>query len=232
MAEKQHALPEGQEVSLFKYAAFFSRNKWRLVAGVSLIVGVLLVIGIVQSLRKRKEAKAFEAYQEAKTAEDYERVGENFPGASYGSFSLIQAGNLLFEKEKYPEARKLYLQFLRSYPESRFRPWASNLVGATLEAEKKYDEAIQHYRKAEASPWLRLQAKLNIGRCYEFKGDAESARNPQLAREHYEVARTYYRQLTETSSSSPRPTQPASPWQNQAQSRMKLLQEKERKAQE
>lgn len=230
MAEKEHALPEGEEVKFLKYATFFSRNKWRIIAGVSLVLGMLLVIGLVQSLRKRKQTRAFEAHLKAETAEDYKRVSKDFPGTLYGSFSLIEAGNLLFEKEKYAEARKVYLQFLRSYPKSRFRPWAYNLVGATFEAEKKYDEAIKRYRRAEASPWLKLQAKLNIGRCYEFKGDVESEKDPQVALEHYDKALTYYRQLSETGSSSPRSQQTFSPWRRQAQSRMTFLQEKQRKA--
>ncbi len=232
MAEQQKALREGEKAKFLKYAAFFSKNKWRIAAGLGLVVGVLLVIGLVQSLRKRNRARAFEAHMEAKTAEDHKRVGENFAGTFYGSFSLIEAGNLLFEEEKYAEAKRLYLKFLRSYPKSRFRPWVYNLAGATFEAEEDYDEAIQYYRKAEATPWLKLREKLNIGRCYELKGDLESERHPSLALEHYDVARTYYRQLTETGSSSPRSMQPASPWQRQAQSRMMFLLDKEKKAKE
>jgi len=232
LVEKEHALPEGQDVKFLRYTTFLSKNKWRIVAGVCLVLGVLLVIGLVQSLRKRKETRAFEAYLKAETAEDYKRVSKDSHGTLYGSFSLIEAGNLLYEKEKYAEARKLYLQFLRSYAKSPFRSWAYNLVGATFEAEKKYDEAIKRYRTAEASRWLKLQAKLNIGRCYEFKGDLESEKDAKLALEHYDKALTYYRQLSETGSSTPRSEQTFSPWRRQAQSRMIFLQEKQRKAKE
>jgi tetratricopeptide (TPR) repeat protein len=232
LAEKDKAPGEGEEQKFLRYATFFSRHKWRIVGAVSLVIGVLLVIGLVQSLRKRNEAKAFAAYRKAQTAEQYKRVGENFRGTSYGSFSVIEAGNLYFKSERYAEARKMYLKFLRSYPKSRLRPWVYNLAGSASEGEKRYDEAIGYYRKAEASASLKLQAKLNIGRCYELKGDAESERNPQLALEHYEVARTYYGQLTETGSSSPRTQTAVNPWQRQAQSRINFLQEKEKKARE
>jgi len=232
LAEGQHALPEGQEEKFLKYAAFLSRNKWRIVAGVSLVVAVLLVIALVQSLRKRKEARAFQAHREAKTAKDHQRVGENFAGTSYGSFSLIEAGNLLFRKERYAEARKLYMKFLRSYPESRFRPWVYNLVGATFEAEQKYDQAIHHYGKAQDFSSVELQAKLNRGRCWELKGDLQSEKNPKLALDHYDKARTFYQQLTGTGSSPRVSPQMPSPWGAQAQSRMRSLGEKETKARE
>lgn len=232
MAEKQHALPEGREVRFLTYATFLSRNKWRLAAGACLAVGLLLVIGLVQTLRKRKETKAFEAHLKAETAQEYRSVGEDFPGTFYGSVSLIEAGNSLFEEEKFAEARKLYRKYLSAYPKSRFRPWVHNLLGATFEAEKKYDEAIQRYRRAEASPWLKQQAKLNIGRCYEFKGDSESEKAPDIALEHYERAQTYYGQLRQTGSSSPESIRAIGPWQREAESRMSFLREKEKKARE
>jgi len=232
LVEKNKSLPEAEEPKFLRYVNFFSRHKWRIVACVSLVVAVLVVIGFVQLLRRRSEARAFEAYHKAESAEQHRSVSENFSGTFYGSVSLIEAGNLLFEKEKFAEARKLYMRFLGSYRESRLRPWVYNRVGAAFEAERKYDQAIEYYRKAEATPWLRFQAKLNIGRCYEFKGDVESEKNPQAALENYDMARTYYRQLTEGASASPGQGPGLSPWQQQAQSRMAFLRDKERKARE
>lgn len=230
MAEKNRVLHEIEEPKYLRYAAFLSRNKWRVVAGVSLVVGVLLVVALVQSLRKSKHARAFEAHLKAQTPEQYERVGRDFPGTFYGSFSLIEAGNLYFEKQRFAEARRVYQSFLRSYPESRFRASVYNLLGATFEAEKKYDDAMEYYRRAQAFPSVELQAKLNRGRCWELKGDEESKRNPQLALDHYDKAGTFYRQLTEASSSPPGAQQAAGPWRREAQSRMTFLREKEREA--
>ncbi len=228
MAEKQDAPAKGEELKLLSYVSFLSRNKWRIVGVLSLIVAILLVVGLMQSLRRRRETGAFEAYSRAVTVKQHRTVNDSFSGTFFGSVSLIRAGNLLFEAEKFSEARKLFLRYLRSHPQSQFRPWVYNLVGATFEAERKYDEAIAYYSRAQGSPSLELQAKLNRGRCWELKGDLESGENPELALDYYEAARTIYRELTEPSSSTPPSSPPpATPWQRQAQSRMRFLQEKE-----
>jgi tetratricopeptide (TPR) repeat protein len=228
LADKQDTSPKGEQVKFFDYVAFLSRNKWRFAAGLSLAVGIFLVVGLMQSLREKKEARAFEAYEKADSAKEHRNVGEGFPGTFYGSASLIKAGNLLFEGEKFGEARKLYVNYLRSYPDSPFRAWVYNLVGATFEAEKNYDEAISYYSRAQDSSSVELQAKLNRGRCWELKGDLESQENLQVALDCYDAARTLYRELTEAGSAtagSPRPA--ITPWQRQAQSRMKFLRDKE-----
>ncbi len=231
MVEKRTSVEEAEESKVLRYATFFSRNKWRIVGAVCLAVAVVMVIGLVQYSHKRNEAKAFEAHLKAETPKDYQRVAEEFPGTFQGGMSLIDAGTLLFEEGKFAEARKLYLRFLEENRESPMRAWANNLVGATFEAEKKYDRAIEYYRKAEASDWLKFQAKFNIGRCHELKGDAEE--DPQVALEvHYAKAHTYYRQLTETTGSSPGAGPRLVPWREQAEARVSVLAEKERKARE
>jgi tetratricopeptide (TPR) repeat protein len=227
LAEKRNVPEETKEHQLFKYVTFLSRNKWRIAAGTCLVLAVVLVIGIIQVSRARSEANAFAAYLSADTAKEYRDVSREYPGAFYGAVSLIEAGNLLYKDGKYLDARRAYLRFLEREPESRLKGWVLNLVGATFEAERKYDEAIEYYRKAEASPWVKLQAKLNAGRCHELKGDSEET--PQRALEQYELARTYYRQLAETSSTAGERAA-AVAWQRQAQERMDFLRQKEQEA--
>jgi tetratricopeptide (TPR) repeat protein len=230
LAAKDKVVEQVEEAKLFRYAAFFSRNKWRIVAGVSLVLGVLIVVGLVQFLGKRKVEKAYEAYAKAMTAEEYRAVEARFPGTFYGARSLIEAGRSLLKDGKFAEARKLFLKLLSDYEESRFRAWANILVGATFEGEEKYDKAISYYRKAEASRWLRLQAKLNMGRCYEFKGDSQKEAEDRL--NSYELAKSYYRQLTETGSSSTGSRRPPTAWQREARTRMTFLSEKETRMRE
>ena len=229
MAEKQNVPEETKEHHLFKYVTFLSRNKWRIIAGACFVLAVVLVIGIIQVSRARSDAKAFAAYLSADTAKEYREVSREYPGSFYGSVSLIEAGNLLYKAGKYLDARRAYMKFLEQEPESRLKGWVLNLVGATFEAETKYDEAIEYYRKAEASPGVKLQAKLNVGRCHELKGDSEETL--QRALEQYELARTYYRQLAETPSTAVERAA-AVPWQRQAQERMDFLRQKEQEARE
>lgn len=229
MVERQNVPEEIKEHHLFKYVTFLSRNKWRIIAGVCLVVAVVFVIGIIQVSRSRSEANALDAYLSADTAKAYRQVHNEYPRSFYGAVSLIEAGNLLYKEEKYSDARKEYLKFLESQPESRLRGSVWNLVGATLEAEQKYDEAVEYYRRAEASPWAKLQAKLNLGRCHELKGDSEETL--QGALEQYEIARTYYRQLTETPS-TPAEGASVAAWRRQAQERMEFLRGKEQEARE
>jgi tetratricopeptide (TPR) repeat protein len=227
LVEKQNVPEEPKEHDLFKYVTFLSRNKWRIVAGVCFVLAVVVVIGIIQVSRSRSEAKALDAYLNADTAKDYREVHNDYPRSFYGVLSLIEAGNLLYKDGKYSDARREYLRFLEKQPESRLRGWVWNSVGATLEAERKYDEAVEYYRRAEASPWAKLQAKLNLGRCHELKGDSEETL--QRAMEQYEIARTYYRQLTETPS-APGEAASVAAWRRQAQERMDFLREKEQQA--
>ncbi len=230
MAEQQKAVHEVPEHKLFKYVTFFSRHKWRIAAVVLFALAVAVVIGLLQFSRGKSEEKAFEAYFGARTAEAYRRVEEQFPGTFYGSISLIEAGNLLYEKGDFEGARKAYQRFLDGYEESPLRAWAYNLVGNSYMAEGKYDKAVEYYRRAEASPWLKFQAKFHLGRCYELKGDSES--DLRVALEQYGVARTYYRQLTESAEPSPGTAPRQTPWQRPAQERMTFLAEKERTARE
>jgi tetratricopeptide (TPR) repeat protein len=217
LVDKEKAPQEVKESELFRYAAFFVRHKWRIAGAAALIAAVLVVIGLVQASQKRSIERAFQARLTSETPKELQQVGKDFPRTFDGSVSLIEAGNLLFKEGKFADARKLYLKFLEDYRDSRFRSWVYNLMGATFEAEAKYDEAIRYYRRAEASPWVRMQAKLNIGRCYEQKGD-------------FERARTYYRQLTETAPSAPGTPPAQTSWRREAQERMNFLREKERKS--
>lgn len=215
--EKEKVPQEVKEPQLFKYAAFFVRHKWRVAAAGGLILAVVVVIGLVQASQKRGVERAFQGRMMADTPKELEQVAKDFPRTFDGSISLIEAGNLLFKEGKSSDARKLYLKYLEGHRESRVRSSVYNLVGATFEAEGKYDEAIRYYRRAEANPFVRMQAKLNIGRCYEQKGD-------------FERARTYYGQLTETAPSAPGTPPAQTSWQRQAQERMNFLREKERTA--
>jgi tetratricopeptide (TPR) repeat protein len=230
LADKERAVHEIEEHGFYKYAAFLSRNKWRLSAAVCLVVAVLIVIGAMQSSRKKNEARAFEAHLRADTPKEHRAIHREFPRTFYGCISLIEAGNLLYKEGKFSEARTAYLQFLDARPKSHLRPWVRNLVGATLEAEGKYDRAIRYYKRAQASPWIELQARLNIGRCYELKGDSEE--DVQAALVHYDMARRYYRQLTETPGASPGSTPTITAWRRQAQERMRFLGDKEKNARE
>ena len=227
--EKRNIPEQTKEHDVFKYVTFLSRNKWRIIAGVCFVLAIFVVIGIIQVSRSRNEANALEAYLNAETAKGYRQVHDEYPRSFYGAVSLLESGNLLYKEEKYSDARSAYLTFLKERPESRLRGFVWNLVGATLEAEQKYDEAVEYYRRAEASPRAKLQAKLNLGRCYELKGDSEETL--QQALEQYEIARTYYQQLTETSS-TPGEAASVAAWRRQAQERMDFLREKEQQARE
>lgn len=229
MVEKQNVPEETKAHDFFKYVTFLSRNKWRIIAGICLAVAVFVVIGIIQLSRSRSEANALEAYLNAETAQEYRRVHDEYPRSFYGAVSLIEAGNLLYKEENYSDARSAYLTFLKEQPESRLRGSVWNLVGAALEAEQKYDEAVEYYRRAEASPWAKFQAKLNLGRCHELKGDSE--KTLQQAMEQYEIARTYYRQLTETPS-TPGEGASVTAWRRQGEERMEFLRQKEQQARE
>jgi tetratricopeptide (TPR) repeat protein len=230
LVEKQKAPQEAVEHRSLKYLTAVARHKWRLAALAFLVVAVLLVIGIVQHSRTRNEAKAYDAHFEAETAKQYRAVHNEYPKTFHGSVSLLEAGKLLHRDGKYAEARKAFLQFLETGRAPRLRAAAYNLLGATFEAEEKYDRAIEYYRRAETDATAKFQAKLNIGRCYELKGDSEE--DPEKALEHYELARTYYRQLAKETPASPTASPVTTPWQGPAEERTTFLAEKERKARE
>ena len=181
MKPKEPLKPEEvKPTKIDRYTALLSRRKWLIIIPVAIILLALIVIGVKQNIVAKNQQQAFLQFSAAKTIEDYRRVNEKFPDTFYGTQSLFEMANIFFKEDKYPEARKLYQEFLDKYPTSKLAPYAKNSLALTYQAENKYEQAIETYSQIlemEHRDFLANQVTLNIALCYELIGDYASAKS-------------------------------------------------------
>lgn len=160
-------------------ASFFDRYRRPLVV-LAAAVAVAAVIFAVFSYRASSRAvAAVGAFSTARTVEELTAVYENYPQTPTAPLALIQAGAFAFNRGEYSPARNYYLLFQENYPGHILADYAQMGIAASLEAESRWDEALEAYDRLAAlypDSVLVAQAHFNRGRCLRAAEDTEGAR--------------------------------------------------------
>ncbi len=160
-------------------ASFFERHRLPLIILAVAAVGAAVVFGVSSYRVSNRMTAAAQSLSEAKNREDLEAVYRNYPETPSASLALIQAGAFAFSAGDYTAARDAYLLFREKYPEHTLADFAQMGIAASLEAEERWNEAIEAYRRviAQYPDSARVpEAAFNQGRCWKNAGRLEEAR--------------------------------------------------------
>lgn len=142
-----HLTAAGQKVADNKKYVFWG-------VGAILIIGVF-ILSYLFIYKKPHDQKAYEAYNKVQltalgndsiASAQYKEVADKFSGDAAGKLAALSAGETLYNEGKYEEAAK-YLQKFDS-DDALLNANALVLTGDCYVNLKKYDEALDFYRKA------------------------------------------------------------------------------------
>jgi len=127
--------------------------------------------------------------------ETAESIAGRFPDFSQQHEADYLAGRCLATEARFSEARERYERVIHSATggKTETAAMAQWMIGETFFHQKEYDEAIRAYSRVEILydyPRWRAASLLQIGKCYEMKGEWRQAveRYAQLLKQYSETA--------------------------------------------
>ncbi|MEJ2744301.1 MAG: tol-pal system protein YbgF [bacterium] len=174
------------------------------------VVVVIVLAGVLGVLAYRSHLKAYDdgalaAFETARSAEDYRRVAETYPGSASEPMALFYCARKFVDDKNYKGAIEMYSSFVQAYPSHSLVPNALAFCGMLLEQENKFQEAAAQYQSVvESHPqsFIAPMVLLNMGSCFEKLGNATEAQKA------YEKIVSEY---------------PASAWKDDAEARLGKL---------
>jgi len=182
--------PGPQSDNFLRFLAWAQTNQKRLLLWGTIIVLVTLGTIFFLSYQRQKEIRASRALSNVRmsqpgssvlppgTAEAYLKVAKEHAGARAAARALLLGGATLFTDGKYPDAQKIFEQFIREYPESEWIAQAHYGIASSLDAQAKPAEAIAKFeeiRRRFANDPVIEEVKLALGRLYEQQNKPEEA---------------------------------------------------------
>lgn len=173
---KKQAL-EQQEVK--EVLVFLKKYTKPVTIGLAVICAVVLVDKFFKTKRYQKEAKADIALMNARSADDLQKVFDDYASTPSGPMALMALAREKFNAGQIDEAAVLYTQFAKTYGNNELAVQAElNLIackaskGQQQEAQLLYGE----FAKKHAHSYLAPSALMGKARCLETLGELDEAR--------------------------------------------------------
>jgi predicted negative regulator of RcsB-dependent stress response len=193
LSRKQIRQPDQFVVLSAQIATWSKAHTRSLIAGVvALVVGIILITGWWAWQKHREQQADIALYEAAKflytpsanrtqAAEQLHKLVSAYEGTAAAAMASWQLGHLHFEGENYPAALAAYRQ-----TQQRLSKVAQPLMVALVTLDVAYaqeasgtcdPDAITSFEAVlqSSAPWLRREAYLGIGRCYEHIGAPQKA---------------------------------------------------------
>ena len=181
---------ENAKERLRNFLKFFDDNKIVIAIGFA----VVLAIGVPVYLYKQKATENFDQvwsriYQinyEVATARqsgsekqneaiegairEYTFLKDNLSTTGATPWLLLELGNSQYKVKKYDDAMLTYREFIERFGDHSLVPIVRQSLGYVLEEKEQFNEAVGQFEKIAKDPeatYLKAQAKLDAGRCYE-----------------------------------------------------------------
>jgi TolA-binding protein len=149
----------------------FERHKVLILAVVAVVILALIGLGMFQSYRVKTDAAASAQFDAAKTAADYQKIIDTYPGSKAAANSYLLLGRSKFTANDFAGAAQVWGDFAAKYPQHALTPAALSGKASALEALGKSNEAralyqrvATSYQSSYAAPLARLgEATLLLG---------------------------------------------------------------------
>ncbi|ODS33970.1 MAG: hypothetical protein SCARUB_00840 [Candidatus Scalindua rubra] len=181
-----------------KYLKILDENKWFIIIGFI----ILIAAGIPTYLYKQKKnndfnkvwSRVFQLNYEVAVAQqegpekktealkgainEYTFLKNNLSTTSATPWLLLELGNAQYKVKKYDEAISTYKEFINRFYKHHLTPVVRQSLGYVFEEKEQLKDAIEQFEiiaKDPESTYIKAQAKLDTGRCYEKLGQLNSA---------------------------------------------------------
>jgi tetratricopeptide (TPR) repeat protein len=171
-----------QSDSYYNFLAWLEVNKRKVMIWAAAALVVVIVAVAVVSYQQQKERRASEALSDVRspstgaappppgTADAYLKVSRDHAGTEAAGRALLLGAATKFQEGAYADAQKLYEQFIRDYPASRWLAVAHFGVASSLDAQGKTADATRQFeqvRRQFPNDPVSDETKLALGRLYE-----------------------------------------------------------------
>ena len=168
----------------FVRLSFFLIEFVSLHRGLFTTLAILVIAGVIGVLAYRSHLhtynqSAMEAFESAKSAEQFKKVAEAYTGSSMEPRAFFNYGRKLIDGNKYEDALAVFSSFQRRFPDSALLPNALVIKAMLFEQQEMFEDAAESYRSLLAGfpdSFIAPRALINLGTCYEKLGNATEAR--------------------------------------------------------
>lgn len=184
----------------------------------SMIIGVILVVilgvGGTSLWFTNKQATLTEAnqmYADAKNAEAWQKIVDQYPETPSAALSLLQLANDSLEKNDFKKAEPFYSSFLQKFPDHFATPSVEFAYASVLEAQGKQEEATSLLQKIvnQSPPHPFTEgASLRLAKTYIAQDQIELARETLNRSLEQSTSPTYTFETQQLLNSLPAPPKP------------------------
>jgi TolA-binding protein len=153
--------------------------KTKILTYAGIILTGLIIFAAIQLIDYRRAQGSQSLYEQAKTADDFRAVIQQYPGTPVAGDAALRLGALLREEKKFDESAAVLRNFAEKYPGHPLAAGGWTSLGATYETQGKLDDALQanasaisKYPEAYTTP-IAMMAQARI---YAAQGKKEEAR--------------------------------------------------------
>lgn len=191
------------------FLSVLDQNKKNIFIGLGAVILAVLVVGLWQDQKSRKNEQATNALYDiqiqarelvaqkkfAEAEKAFDPIFEKYNGSRAAFEARLQIGDILMDQKNYSEASKRYEQAAALASDTFSKVLAQYSVGIARESAGQFQEAINGYEEAlknQGSEFLRPEILMAQGRCYESMNQNEKAIAVYKMVEEKYPNRTYY----------------------------------------
>ncbi len=126
-----------------------------------------------QQEEPEKRAEAVDSF-----INEYTFLKNNLSTTDATPWLLLELGNTQYNAEKYNEAILTYKEFTERFSKHSLVHTVRQSLGYAYEEEGRFEEALEQFKQIDAdaeAAFMKAQAKLDAGRCFEKLGQLDSA---------------------------------------------------------
>jgi TolA-binding protein len=177
-------------IGFYKFWAWLDTNRKQVTYGITIVVGVTLIVWFFVWRSSEKEIAASEALSslalpmltgagKTEGTDGYLKLVAEYPNSAAAARALLQAAGAAFAEGKYPEAKGLFERFRGQYRDSAYIGEALLGIAACFDAQGQTNEAMTAYRDlVDHHPGETVipQAKFALARLSEAQNKPEQAK--------------------------------------------------------
>ncbi len=159
---------------------FFEKHQTKIVGGVLILIAIFLAALGWWLWKLQVEDKAMRRFHEARSAEEFQALAQEYPNTSAGGFAQLQAARDHQAHARWAEAAAAHQEFLKYHRKSPLAGVAELGHARCLEALNDTDAALSAYQKIiNTSPPHSMVAVAHLGaaRCLLAMKNEEAARH-------------------------------------------------------
>lgn len=191
------------------FVTLLDQNKKNIFIAVGVLVLAVLVIGLWQDQKSKKNAQATNALYDvqvkarelsaqkkfAEAEKAFDPIFEKYSGSRAAYEAQLQIGDIWMDAGNFAEAGKRYDEAVKMASDTFSKVLAQYSVGIAKESAGQFQEAVSSYEdalKTQGSDFLRPEILMAQGRCFESLKQNDKAIAVYKSVEEKYPNRTYY----------------------------------------